>query len=516
MNEEDLGLLLAEIVTFEADPYGYVLWAYPWGEPGDLEDFTGPEPWQRDILIKLGNGVLSIKQAIEEARRFGEDVDSSPLRHSVTSGHGIGKSALVSWILDWAQATMVDTKGIVTANTENQLKTKTWAEFAKWHRMSMSKELFKMTATARFSIDPDHEKTWRIDMVPWSEKNTEAFAGLHNKNRRIIIIFDEASAIPDLIWETTEGALTDKNTQIIWCVFGNPTKNSGRFRDCFLGGKFAHRWDNIAVDSRSVSITNKTQLQDWINDYGIDHDFVRVRILGKFPSVDASSLISLTMAQEATTRALPEINPYSVVLGVDCARMGDDASVIFPRRGPDARSIPPRVYRKQTVPQLTNHVYRAYVELNATAIFIDIGSIGWAVHDELILRGVPIYAVDFGGGDDDMSGPRPEMKCLNKRAAIWKNMEHWLHTGCIPEKIQGYEGSFPTELSGPTYTYAREIYLQLESKKDLKRRKLPSPDASDALACTFAYPSLSEVLDGPHNSAAASHYETSNTENSYA
>src|SRR5690606_38633063 len=112
--------------------------------------------------------------------------------------------------------------------------------------------------------------------VPWSERNTEAFAGLHNAGKRIIVIFDEASAIPDIIWETTEGALTDVDTEILWFVFGNPTRNTGRFRDCFDGGKFAHRWRQQKVDSRQVQRTNKKEIEDWIADYGLDSDFVRV------------------------------------------------------------------------------------------------------------------------------------------------------------------------------------------------------------------------------------------------
>ena len=66
----------------------------------------------------------------------------------------------------------------------------------------------------RLGGDPAHAKTWRIDAVPWTENRVEAFAGLHNQGRRILVVFDEASAIPDLIWETTEGALTDEQTEI--------------------------------------------------------------------------------------------------------------------------------------------------------------------------------------------------------------------------------------------------------------------------------------------------------------
>src|SRR3990172_8800608 len=216
--------LIEELASFSSDPFGFVLFAFPWQEPGtELEFKTGPEEWQVVVLQDLGAGVISFSEAIQIAR---------------TSGHGIGKSALVSWIILWAISTYEDTKGVITANTENQLKTKTWVELAKWYRLFIARDFFQMTATAIFSRDPEHERTWRIDMVPWSERNTEAFAGLHNKGRRIVLIMDEASAIPDVIWETSEGALTDADTQIIWCAFGNPTRNSGRFKECFAGGRF--------------------------------------------------------------------------------------------------------------------------------------------------------------------------------------------------------------------------------------------------------------------------------------
>ena len=112
--------LIVELAAYSSDPYGFVLFAFPWGEVGELELFTGPQDWQIRVLRDLGDGLLTVEEAIQIAR---------------TSGHGIGKSALVAWIILWAISTFEDTKGVVTANTENQLKTKTWAEVAKWHRL---------------------------------------------------------------------------------------------------------------------------------------------------------------------------------------------------------------------------------------------------------------------------------------------------------------------------------------------------------------------------------------------
>ena len=121
---------------------------------------------------------------------------------AIAAGNGPGKSALVAWIILWAMSTFEDTRGVITANTDTQLRTKTWAELAKWHRICLCKHWFHLTATAIYAKDKEHERTWRIDQVPWSLENVEAFAGLHNKGKRILLVFDEASAIPNKIWET--------------------------------------------------------------------------------------------------------------------------------------------------------------------------------------------------------------------------------------------------------------------------------------------------------------------------
>lgn len=490
--------LMEGLADYTNDPLGFVYYSFPWGEPGELEDYDGPEEWQKTLLTLLGEGVISIEEAIARARAFNEQEECKPIQLARTSGHGIGKSACVSWLILWAISTYEDTKGVVTANTENQLKTKTWAELAKWYRLFIGKELFKLTATALFSTDPDHEKTWRIDMVPWSEKNMEAFAGLHNKGKRIIIIFDEASAIADPIFETTEGALTDKNTQIIWVCFGNPTKNSGRFRECFAGGRFASRWDSCAIDSREVRITNHAQINRWIEDYGDDHDFVRVRVKGQFPRVDATSFISLETAREATLRTIPERNMAAVVLGVDVARYGEDSSCIFPRQGRDARTRQPRMLRGLNTMQLATEVFNDYIKYAATAVFVDGGGVGGGVVDRLLEMGVNVYEVTFGGRADNPNPANPSVKYVNKRAEILGHLKDWLPGGCIPDEIPNMEGTLSTEMAVPTYTYAREDFIQIESKRDMRRRGESSPDATDALACTFAYPVPDHEMAG-HN-----------------
>lgn len=468
--------LIEQLAQFRHDPLGYAQWAYPWGEVGELRH-QALKAWQEETLDEIGDSLRS-----DPGR---------PIRIARATGHGVGKSALVAIINDWAFNTCVDTKGVVTANTETQLRTKTWVEMAKWNRLSIARSLNRLAATSLYSADPEHERTWRIDMVPWSERNTEAFAGLHNYGRRIILTMDEASAIPDLIYEVAEGALTDENTEIIQLLFGNPTRNSGRFRETAPDGKFGKRWNFRSLDSRTVEGTNKEQLQEWEEDYGEDSDFFKVRVRGMFPDADGESFIARSEALAATLRPLPEKEHDDIVLGVDVARFGGDLSVIQPRRGRNAR-MKPRVYAGMDTVALAYAVRDMVIEMSPVAVFVDEGNMGAGVVDTLRDMRLPtiIHGVNFGAGAD---GYTPE-ECLNKRMELWLMMRSWLRNGgCIFSDLPSVERTLPDELCAPSYGFASKVKgrgdaLQLEAKKDIKKRLGFSTDFSDALALTFAIP----------------------------
>lgn len=453
--------LIDLVVSYRHNPLGFVIGAFEWGK-GELAAFQGPDDWQRLILAEIG-----------ERLRAGEIDVQDAIQIAVASGHGIGKSAFVSWIILWAVSTHEDTKGVVTANTENQLKTKTWAELAKWHRLCLTKHWFELTATALFSKDKEHEKTWRIDMVPWSERNTEAFAGLHNKGKRILLVFDEASAIPDMIWEVAEGALTDSDTEIIWCCFGNPTQNVGRFRECF--GKFRHRWFTRQIDSRTVKMTNKKQLQKWVDDYGEDSDFVRVRVRGVFPSASSNALIGPDDIDASMARKYKpgEQDFAAIILGVDVARQGDDASVIARRQG---RVLHP--LRSMRIPDtmlVAQQVGMDWDEHKADACFVDAtGGYGVGVVDALRQVGRDPIEVYF-------SGKATDPRYFNKRSEMYFEMAKWVKSGgSLPDDKELHE-----ELCAATYTFQGDKF-RLCDKDDIKDVIGRSPDKADAFVLTFA------------------------------
>ena len=468
--------IIDALARLKNNPLAYALWAYPWGEEGtELEEYSAPDLWQQELFRYIGDELSAGNQIV---------------RVAVKSGHGIGKSAASSILIDWGMSTFVGTKGVVTANTERQLRTKTWVELAKWRRLSLTKDFFRIKATSLFSNDPDLRSEWRFDMAPWSERNTEAFAGLHNKGKRIVLIMDEASAISDLVFETAEGALTDKNTQIIIILFGNPTRNTGRFRECFDDGKHAHRWKQITVDSRESAIANQELIKQWGEDYGEDSDFFRVRARGLFPKHDVSSLIPRELVQAALNRKLEYTPNEPVVLGVDVARFGDDSSVIFPRQGRDGSSRKIERYQSLNTVQLAERVAAAYARYDAKMIYVDTTGVGAGVVDNLRAAGFPVHEVNFASKPDGIETSFGSIRLANKRAEIWSAMRDWLVGASLQDFEVDKDHSMLDDLTTTNYFYNKDNAIQLEPKDEIKRREGFSPDIADALACTFAMPAL--------------------------
>ncbi len=459
--------LVADIAGFSADPLGHVRYVFPWLEHGELLTSAGPRCWQEKTLT-------DIRDHLQGSQRF------QPLQLAISSGHGIGKSALIGQVIHWAMSTCEDCRVVLTANTETQLRTKTWPEVSKWFRMSINSHWWNVTATSIQVKERTHERLWRADAIPWSEQNTEAFAGLHNAGKRILVIYDEASAIADRIWEVTEGALTDERTEIIWLAFGNPTKNTGRFRECF--GRYKHRWISRQIDSRTVDGTNKEQLEKWVHDYGEDSDFVRVRVRGEFPRAGSTQFIAGDVVAEARKRQALQVDGQWKILSVDVARFGDDQTVIGLRQG-DSLKVLEKLRGQDTV-QVAMRVSQHIKTETPRVTVIDGDGIGAGVVDYVrhhmgawFKAHAPCRLMEFHGGGT----PRDGDMYFNQRAECWGKMRDWLETGSIPD-----DPELESDLTGPEYFFSSKNQIQLEKKEDMKKRGLSSPDLGDMLAMSFA------------------------------
>ena len=460
------------MIDVRSDPLMFAKAAYPWGE-GELAGSAGPRKWQAEVFGQ-------IRDHLKSEKRF------TPFRLAVASGHSIGKSAAISMICNWAMSTCVDCKIVITANTENQLLTKTMPEIGKWFRMAINAHWFKTTATSIYAAAEDHEREWRLNAIPWSDTSTESFAGLHNKGKRIVIIFDEASNINDKIWEVVEGALTDENTEIIFIAFGNPTRNTGRFRDCF--GQYSHRWNRKQIDARNVEGINLELLKEWEDDYGEESDFFKVRVRGEFPSAGSKQFIPTEYVSEARVRPAEAKLMDPLIMGVDVGRF-NDATVICMRRGRDARTIPMVKMYGQDTTAVADRIARMVQSNRPDAVFIDEGGIGIGVLDRLRLLRVPnVQGINFGSSASDINTQTGiPVKYANKRSEMWGGMKEWLENGAIPD-----DPNLAAQLISVEYDYdktaKRDGAIILQSKKDMRRMGLPSPDEADALALTFAMP----------------------------
>jgi hypothetical protein len=321
-------------------------------------------------------------------------------------------------------------------------------------------------------VREEEQENWRFDAVTWSEERTEAFAGLHNENGTIVI-FDEGSAISDKIYEVTEGVLVDP--LVVWLVFGNPTRNTGRFRECF--GKLRNLWRPMHIDSRTCRMNQSKmpQYKQWITTYGDDSDFVRVRIKGQFPSASDKQFIATHLVEEAREREVPIDNMAPLIMGVDPARFGNDKFVVRWRRGRDARSMPPTKWGKIDNMEAANRLADLIDKFDPDAVCIDSGN-GAGIIDRLRQMGYKVWEVSFGVKLKE--GPY-----ANTRAKYWGEMRDWLATGMIDADQELFD-----DLIGPEFAYGGPEGDQwlLESKEAMKERGLASPDDADALACTFA------------------------------
>lgn len=444
------------------DPEQWARKAYAWGV-GELSDYSGPRSWQADVFRDIRDHLS------DPEKRF------QPLMIAVASGHGIGKSAAIGMVVNWGLSTCDDCKIVITANTDNQLRTKTSPEVGKWNRSSITANWFDVNATSISSKDREHTKTWRADFTPWSDNNTEAFAGLHNKGKRIILIFDEASAIADKVWEVAEGALTDEGTEIIWIAFGNPTRNVGRFRECFR--RFKHRWITRQIDSRTVDGTNKDQIAKWADDYGEESDFFKIRVRGMFPSMSAKQFISEVDVSAAYGRSV-RLEQYSFapkILTCDPAWEGDDELVIGMRQGLVFRILE-KMPKNDNDLIVAQKLARWEDEEKADAVFIDAG-FGTGIKSAGDGLGRAWVIVWFSSESADIG-------CLNKRAEMWKLTRDWLKAGgAIPP-----DPVLRDELQAPEIVARLDGKIQIESKKEMKARGVPSPNRADALVLSFAFP----------------------------
>jgi hypothetical protein len=460
---DDQLALIEEIANYVHDPLGFCRVMFPWGE-GELAGIKGPRTWQLEELAAIGAHLQNPKT------RF------TPYLSAIVSGNGPGKSALVGMVAKWAMSTCPGCRVMITANTGAQLNVKTQPEVAKWFRLAEDRDFWDVQAT-RISIkDPKYRASYRLDFETWNENNPEAISGLHNLGKRIVVIFDEASGIPRIIWDHIKGALTDANTEIIWLAFGNGTLNEGSFFECFH--KNQHAWHTRHIDTRTVEGTNKEEIARWIEEDGLDSDWVRVHVLGLFPRQSELQFIGHDVVDKARRYKAQGYESLPKILACDVARFGSCETVHGYRQG--RKYVELERYRKMDTQFTGQRVIEHIKEIQPDAVVVDAGGIGGAVVDYCRALGYQIHAFDASSAAHD------SRKYGNRRAEVWAKGKFWLEAGAqIPD-----DDSLAEQIAGPHFYYrqgqASHGALMIERKEDMSKRGLESPDRADTFMLTHA------------------------------
>jgi hypothetical protein len=474
-NSPDLELA-DEVSKFYADPLGFVLFAYPWGEPGPLESEIGPDDNQREFLMSLGEEI--------KARKFDGSNPVMPIQMAESSGHGTGKSAMGGWLTDWIMSTRPHSTGTVTAGTYKQLEEKTWAAILYWSKLCITAHWFDIQASGIFHKSfPD---SWKVTPQTCKEQNAQSFAGQHARTSTSWYLADEASEVPDLIFKTAYGGLTDGEPMFF--AWGQLVRNTGEFYQICCGNLKA-RWNHRRIDSRTSRFTNKPLIQQWIADHGEDSDFVKVRVFGLPPSASELQYIDKLRIDAARKRTVSALHDDPLIAGFDVSGGGKAWNVIRFRRGLDGKPAdmaPIRIPGEQDADR-SRRIGMCAELLNdrrpgkqLAAMFVD-SAFGAPIVERLKALGYTnIYEINFGGDS-------PDFHCLNMRAYMWKKAKDHCLLGSLPDDSElPIDKSLCQQLALPGYSINNSGKLVIESKKSIQERGESSPDDADAFCLTFA------------------------------
>lgn len=397
-------------------------------------------------------------------------------RLSIRSGHGVGKSAFFAITVIWFLCCYFPTKVPCTAPTAHQLSDVLWAEIAKWFRVLEQKmpELanqFELTQD-EYRLKAAPKESFAVARTARADK-PEALQGFHSDN--LFIGADEASGIPDIIFEVGQGALSSDGSFAL--LAANPTRRSGFFYETHH--RLRDRWETMEVNGENCELVSKQFIEDIAYQYGKESNVYRVRVQGKFPTADDDTVIPIDLCESAKMR---EVDPYGPrVWGVDVARFGRDRTVLV-KRCTNSTLEKHKSWSGTDTMQTSGRVFAEWLdtppEHRPTTVFVDVIGIGAGVADRLQELGMPITGVNVAeeASVDDLY--------LRQRDELWFKARKWLEKKDC--RLLDDE-TLIAELSLPKYAFTSTGKLKVESKDELKKRYPQSPDVADAFCLTFAH-----------------------------
>lgn len=407
-----------------------------------------PLPWQEEFLRALARGDRRI---------------------SIRAGHGVGKSTVCSWAMIWHMLTRYPQKTVCTAPTAGQLFDALFSELKFW--INKLPDVLRGTIEVfsdRIVLKASPEGSF-ISARTSSADRPEALAGIHSEN--VLLICDEASAIPEKVFESAAGSMSGHSAATV--LIGNPTRNSGLF---FLSHhRLSEEWTTFHVSCVDIPLVSKDFVKQIRETYGENSNAYRVRVLGEFALAEDDTLISAELVDSAMARDIVPDHAASLIYGLDVARYGDDRTVLVKRRGSVVAEI-----KSWTGADLMETVGRVVAEAKLDKpeiICVDSIGLGAGVADRLREQGHNVRDVNVA------EAAAMNLTAAKLRDELWLATRDWLATRAVhlPKMDE-----LRQELVAPTFTFLSNGRLKVEGKQDMKKRGQRSPDIADALCLTFA------------------------------
>jgi len=414
---------------------------------------TTPDAWQETMLNHIAKGERRI---------------------SVRSGHGVGKSTGASWAIIWYLLLRYPVKVVVTAPTSSQLYDALFAELKRWVK-ELPPTLRDMLEVKQDRIEVKEAQTEAFVSARTSRaEQPEALQGVHSEN--VMLIGDEASGIPEQVFEAAAGSMSGHNA--VTLLLGNPVRSSGFFYDTH--NRLSGDWVTMKVSCVDSPRVSEAYVEEMKARYGEESNAYRIRVLGEFPRSDDDTVIPMELLELAKHRDVEASQHAKLIWGLDVARFGGDRSALSKRQG-NALVEPTKTWKNLDLMQLTGAVVAEWEALPSSQrpheILVDSIGLGAGVVDRLRELGLPVRGINVS------ESPAMGQTYKNLRAELWYKTKAWFEArDCrIPS-----DEELVAELATVRYFFTSNGKIQIESKDDIRKRGLRSPDKADSLVLTFA------------------------------
>ena len=412
-----------------------------------------PLGWQREVM-----------EAIAKGER----------RLSLRSGHGVGKSSCAAAIILWFLLTRYPCKVVVTAPTASQLYDALFAEL-KGRLKEMPKAVSKLLEATSDRVVLKSSPTEAFCSARTSSKERpESLAGVHSEN--VLLIADEASGIPEEVFESAAGSMSGHNATTL--LLGNPVRGQGFFYRTHT--ELSNDWWTKKVSCSDSPLVAADFLKDMANRYGEESNAYRVRVLGEWPQADEDTYIPLHLIEAAQHRDIETSPAAAVVWGLDCARYGSDRSALAKRKGNELVEV--KTWRDKSTMELAGIVLDEYENTpiidRPTEICIDSIGIGSGVHDRCHELDLPARSINVA------ESASLKVKYMRLRDELWGRAREWFEAKeCVIPKD---DAQLVHELAAPRFAFTSTGKIKIESKDEMRKRGIRSPDIADAFCLTFA------------------------------